>query len=111
MNTNLLTQSLTVQRWGVTGQDDYGNDVYGMTSSSSVSGYLEQTAEQEVTLNRQTYVSDWLAVLPTGTALDANDRIVYGGVTYEVIGPPNRVWNPRLAVEDHVEARLRVTSG
>lgn len=108
---NLLKQSLTVQRWGVTGTDDYGNDVYGVSSSTTVSGYLQQTEAQEVTLDRQTYISDWLVVLPAGTGLDANDRIVYGGVTYEVIGPPADEWNPRLGVTDHREARLRVVSG
>lgn len=111
MRPHLLRQPLTIGRWGVTGQDGYGNDVYGVVSSSTVNGYLEQTDAREVTLNRQTYISDWLALLPAGTAIDSNDHITYAGATYEVIGPPNRCWNPRLAAEDHVECRLRSATG
>lgn len=111
MNTNLLKQSQTLRHMGVTGQDDYGNDVYGVVSTGTVLGYLEQTEAREITLDRETYISDWLDVLPAGTTVDANDEIVYGGVTYEVIGPPDHVWDPRLGAEDHIECRLRVTSG
>lgn len=107
----LLNQPITVERRGVTGTDAYRSEVLGTVTTYTTVGYLEQTAAVEVIVDRETYTSEWLLVLPSGSFIDANDRVVYGGVTYEVIGPPHRVWNPRIASEHHVEARLKATSG
>jgi hypothetical protein len=109
----LLKQPLSVQHFAPTGaHDDYGNEIVAQVGSpTTVNGYLEQTEEREITLNRETYITDWLAILPAGTVIDGNDRITFGGATYEVIGPPDRKWNPRLGAESHVEAHLRVVTG
>jgi len=108
---DLLKQTGTVQRRGKVGTDRYNNDVVGTISDYETSAYLEQTAAQEVLVDRETYTSDWLLVLPTGSPLDAWDRFVYGDLTFEVVGPPHRVWNPRTASEHHVEARLQQVTG
>lgn len=107
----MLNQPLTVHLRGVTGTDQYNNEVVGTTSSYPVEGYLEQTAATEVIVDRQTYTSDWLLVLPAGSALTAWSQVAHGSDTFEVIGPPSRPWNPRTRSEHHVEARLKATSG
>lgn len=74
-------------------------------------GYLEHTSSQEITDDRDTRVSDWLVVLPATAALTALDRVQEGGRTFEVVGAPERVYNPRTGVTSHVEARLRLVEG
>lgn len=107
----LLSQPLTIERRSGTTTDQYGNEVPATTASVLIVGYLEQTAATEVEVDRQTFVSDWLAVLPAGVDIDGSDRIVYAGTTYEVIGKPHHVWNPRRKATSHVEARLREVTG
>jgi hypothetical protein len=108
----LLNQPLTIQRRGVVSTDpDYGNDVPGTTSTVATVGYVEQTVATEIIVDRETYVTDWLVVLPAGTAVDASDRIVHGSKTLEVIGSPHEAWNPRRAMVSQVECRCRETAG
>lgn len=49
---------------------------------------LEQTDEQEVTVGRDTQISDWTALLPRDAKISGRDQIVWNGRTFEVIGPP-----------------------
>lgn len=107
----LLNQPLTIQRRGSTSRDEYGNDVPGTISTVEVDGYVEQTAATEITVDRETYTTDWLVVLPAGTPIDGSDRIVHGGKLLEVIGSPHEAWNPRRRMVDHIEARCRESDG
>lgn len=107
----LLNQPLTIQRRGVVGTDEYGNDVLGTVSTPAAVGYVEQTAAKEITVGQETYTTDWLVVLPAGTAIDGSDRIVHDGRLLEVIGSPHEAWNPRRRAVDHVEVRAREVTG
>lgn len=107
----LLNQPVTIQSRTATAHDGYGNELEGTLSTVDTVGYLEQTDSTEITVDRETYISNWVAYLPAGTVVVGSDRIIYAGQTFEVIGPPDRVWNPRLRRESHVVARLRNTSG
>lgn len=109
--TRLLDQALTIRRRQAGALDEHGNEVTETVSSTTVDGYLEQTAETELVVDRETYTSDWLCVLPASTDIDAGDQVVFGGATFEVLGPPARRWNPRTAATSHVECRLRATTG
>lgn len=108
----LLNQPLTIQRRGTTNVDpDYGTDVPGTISTVQTEGYVEQVEAKEVTVDQQTYVTDWRVVLPAGTLVDGSDRIVHGSKLLEVIGSPHQAWNPRRRVVDHIECHCRETAG
>lgn len=107
----LLNQSLTIQRRSSTSTDEYGNEVHTTTTSTVTVGYVEQATAEEVTVDRETYVTDWRVFLPAGTAVDGSDRIVYGSKTLEVVGAPHEVWNPRTRTTHHIEARAREVTG
>lgn len=108
----LLNQPLTIQHRSDTGPtDDYGNLAPGTTSVDETTGYVEQTEAQEITVDRQTYRTDWRVFLAAGVSVDASDRIVYGSRTFEVIGSPHEVWNPRSRVVHHIEVRAREVTG
>lgn len=91
------------------GLDEYGNPVEVVAAGVNYPAWLEQTASEERTEDRDTQLADWLLVLPAGAVVDGNDRVQVEGKTFEVVGPPARVHTPRG--EHHVEARLRSVSG
>lgn len=109
--TSLLNQTVTIQRRSATGTDDYGNEVPGTTSSVTTVGYVEQAVAEEITVDRETYVTDWRVFLPAGTAIDGSDRVVHGAKVFEVVGSPHEVWNPRTQIIHHIEARAREVTG
>lgn len=108
----LLNQPLTLIHRGQTGTDQYGNDVAGTTSTEGIVGYIEQTDATELTVDRETYTSNHRAFLPADTQVTASDQLTDDqGNTYEVIGPPDTAYNPRLRKVSHIVAHLRVTTG
>lgn len=107
----LLTQPLTIHHRSTTGVDVYGNETTGTTDTVDTTGYAEQTEAIEVTVDRETYVTNWLAVLPPGTVVNGNDWIVLAGHVLEVVGEPHILWNPRLGRYEQVECRCREVTG
>lgn len=107
----LLNRTVTVQRRAVTDTDVYGNDTVELTSVAIVNGYIEQTDAAEVTIDRTTYTTTHLVMLDAGTDVRGGDRLVCDGVSYEVIGPPDRPYNPRARATSHIECRARVVTG
>lgn len=53
--------------------------------------------------------SEWVIYLPTTTALDAGDRIIWEGNLFDVVGLPNPAHTPRGL--HHREATLRLVEG
>lgn len=107
----LQTQPVVVEAWSDGAVDAYGNPVRAKTSEREVDGYLEQTDAVEVQVDRDTFVSNWLLVLPVQDPISGGDRVRYGSATYEVIGLPSHPWNPRKRAEGQTEARLRLVTG
>lgn len=105
--TQLLTRTVTIERRGPSGVDDYGNPVQVVTSSATVLGYVEQTAADENTNDRHVASESALLVVLAGTELDAGDTVVVDGTRWQVAGPPWSVRRPGPNVEHHVEALLR----
>lgn len=108
---NLLVHDVTIRRPGTT-TDRYGANVkdWSAATDTDVDGWLAQTSAAEVNdLGREGERSDWTLYVPAGTDIEAGDRVIWGGTTFEVDGPPNRAWTPRG--EHHVEARLKVVVG
>lgn len=89
--------------------DEYGNPT-DTTLTAATRCYIEQRNATENTNDRSTTSEDWLLMLPAGTAVDATDRVTVDGYgTFEVIGPPWPVRNPRADAISHVEATVRRT--
>ena len=92
-------------------------DVYGNTArvadpvTASVRCYIEQVDAVEVIVDRETYIANYIGFLPAGTTVGPADHLVVGGATYEVIGPPDSVFNPRTGTEHHLEVNLRTVVG
>ena len=55
------------------------NEVDATMSTTSTVGYLEQTTASEVTVDRETYVSEHNLFLPATTVIDGSDRVVVDG--------------------------------
>lgn len=116
----LLRQPVTIHHVEVVDTDETGDDVLDEDiDPTEVLAYLGQGlggqslsfGGGEDLVNRETYTSDWILVVPPGTVIDANDTVEFGDDTFQVIGPPNRVWNPRTNSEHHIEARLQAIEG
>lgn len=86
--------------------DRYHQPTWEEVETSTV-WYVEQTEAREVTEGRTTGIGTHLGVFPSGTVVDDSDKVRSEGVTFEVLGPPWRVWEPG-AGESHVEATVRV---
>ena len=107
----LLNQPLSIERRSGVSTDAYGNEVSSTNATVPTVGYLEQTDATEITIDRETYITNWQVVLLPDISIDGSDWIVYGTMTLEVVGKPHRVWNPRRRAEHHVECRCREVTG
>lgn len=106
-----LGQTVTVITPGST-TDEYGNVTPNWTSgttSTAYDGFLEQTESTEVTVGRDTIVTDWRVLLPAAAVIDEHSRVTAGGRTFEVVGHPHAVETP--AGVHHIEARLVDSAG
>lgn len=99
--------SMTIQRASAT-TDRYGDDVADWTSPTTtvVSGWLHDLSSFESYGNRDTTSVSAQIFLPSGTDITSGDRVVIGGITYEVEGAPNVARTP--LGEHHLEVSLRI---
>lgn len=103
----LLNQPLELHKNGTT-LDEYGNQVDTDSTVINIVGYLEQKDTVENLDDRDTVVTSWEAYFPAGTDVNAFDRIVFGGQTFQVDGAPWQVYNPRSGSVSHIQAKLKV---
>ena len=105
--SSLLTRTVTIRHTteGTT-LDDYGNPVKVVVTSTS-NGEIQQRTRREE--DQIVPTEDWLLILPADATIDTNDTIVVDGLTFEAIGPPWPVWNPRLGATSHLEVTVRKT--
>lgn len=107
----LLTQTVTIIEPG-TSTDTYGNEVadWGAGATTTTGpGLIQQTDATEVTVDRDTVVSNLMLFLPPDRTITALCRATEGERTFEVIGEPDLLRTPRGP--HHVEARLRHVAG
>jgi hypothetical protein len=74
-------------------EDSFGNENRDWTSATStaVGGCsVQPLPANEVIVGRDTVVSRWTLFAPVATDLEATDRVVWEGDTYEVDGEPQR---------------------
>lgn len=103
------TQTITVLR--ATTITDHGNTVESWTSPAShtVTGCSVQPARgDENRTNRDAITTDLIVYAPATADVLDDDRVLYGGVTYDIDGPVQR-W--QTGVLDHIKIPLRRTEG
>lgn len=106
----LLTQTVSILPFEQDGVDEYNDPDPTFGDPVEAKAYLEKLERQdsEETRDRETAVSRWrLYLLPT-TAIGHRDRVLYDGLTFEVHGSVNEVWNPRTRRTHHIEADLNL---
>lgn len=102
-------QTVTVQRAPLV--TDHGNQIrdWSAAAGHAISGcVVVPQPGSENNINRSGTVAPFLLIAPAGADLEASDRVVYSGRTFEVDGPVRR-WD--TGVLDHVEADLQEVSG
>lgn len=103
--------TVTVVVRTVTGQDEYGNDVYENTTYDVPSCSVQPGGTNETTQFTEQLSSEIVVYLPYGTDVEFLDALIVDGITYEVQGKPN-VWaSPFSGNTAPVEVRATKVSG
>lgn len=102
----LLTRPATLRRVVATDEEDEYNQPLTAILATSVWTYVEQLGESEDAFQRDTGVATHRGFLTAGTNIGMEDRLVVDGATYEIVGPPRVVTNPRTGMRHHVEVML-----
>lgn len=105
-----LPVTITSKTAGMT-DDGYGNEVR-QTATVETVGELQQRVSRQAG-ETEDVLSDtsWLLILPADTDIDSDDTVTADGVTFEVVGDPWPVRNPRTGVTTHLEASLQRVAG
>jgi head-tail adaptor len=110
----LLRDTVTIITPGVI-TDRYGqpsDDWDDPASEIEVQAFFQSSAlaaGEKETANRDAVVRDATILLDIGTDITRVDRIVYGGMTYEIVSTPRELNTPTGAYG--LSANLRVVSG
>lgn len=103
----LMVYEITLQRRSA--DEDYDTAAaYGTTTT--LNGWMDQTASREVLVGGDRVITDALCILPVGTEVGAHDQIVYDGKTYDVVGDLMVAAAPESS-KRHVELDLKHVSG
>lgn len=103
----LLNQACTITtRTDAGTKDRYGNPDITEATTTTVC-YCEQRQRSEQSGEDAVASEDWLVMLPTGTTVDAHDKITVGSLVLEVVGPPWSARNPRTQSTSHIECNAR----
>lgn len=91
-------------------EDDYGNPIPVETAVETVCEIQQQQRFEREDAD-ELAESRWLLILPIEQSVNTGDAVVVDGETYELVGDPWRVRNPRTGIHSHIEATVRRTSG
>lgn len=103
-------ETVTLNSRTVSGQDDYGNDVYTTEAVILPNVPVWPSASTEVTQGQDMVTSDLTAVLPSGTDVSAVDSVQVYGNTYEIVGEPGQYQNS-FSGTSLIEIRLKRVTG
>lgn len=103
-------EPITLHSRAVTGQDTYGNDVYGSTDRTVVGAFAPAGAA-ELVQGRDTVTTQPALYLPPGTDVAAVDRATVRGVTYDVDGTPADWRNPFTGWQAGIVVNLKGVTG
>lgn len=108
--SNLLTTSVTIiPRSRADGDDDFSDPTPTEGTEVTVLGALQQRSRDEPNGQGDLSDTDWLLILPAGTAIDRTDAVRVDGRGYEVIGEPWSVTDHRTGATHHLEVSLNRT--
>jgi hypothetical protein len=83
--------TVTLVRRSVSGQDEFGNDVYTETTEDVQPCSIQQGSSRENLSFTDQVITGVIVFIPYGTDLTYLDAIIYNGVKFEVAGDPD-VW-------------------
>ena len=107
----LLNRPCTITRRSQSAEtDEYGNAVPTEDVAATVCE-LQQRQRDESADQGEVSDTEWLLVLPAGTAIRTGDSVSIDGEDFELVGDPWSARNPRTGLESHIEATLRRTAG
>lgn len=108
---SLFTETVVIRGRTVTGEDDYGNDVYGWVERTAAAWWEPRTSGEQTDAREQVTSGYWL-YLDEGTALNASAQVKLGGVGdwYEVDGEPGRQPGG-FVVDGYVRVALKEVAG
>lgn len=103
-------ETVVLNRRTVSGQDDYGNDIYTSTAETLLNVPVWPSSSAEVVQGQDMVTSDLTAVLPAGTDISSIDSVQVYGNKYEVVGEPGRYLNS-FSGTALVETQLKRVTG
>lgn len=91
----------------------YGDEVKDWANATRVDtiGWVAQRDRDEDVDSREAQVRSYVVYLPPGTDVTGLDRVEWDDLTFEVEGPPNRAWSPKMRGEHHLELDIRLVTG
>lgn len=91
--------------------DSHGSEIKDWTNPDTITGkgWLAQRFHTEEGALREAEISTWHLTVYPNFDVQAHDRIVIDGQTFEVDGPPRPAWTPRG--HHHTEVTLRIVEG
>lgn len=107
----LLFQDVTVLTAG-TATNRYGDaeKSWGSATSQTVKGWVARRGgSEDRDGGREAEIADWVLYLHPEVTVDGRARVVWGGLTFEVDGPPVPAYTPRGL--HHFELDLRRVDG
>jgi hypothetical protein len=108
---SIFTHVVTLRFRGVvTGQDDYGNDVYGPDRDESWPAWWEPRTSGENTTAQEQVTSGYWLYLQLAAPLTAADAVVIDGREYQVVGEPGRQPGG-FAIDGYQKAALERVTG
>lgn len=108
--SHLLNVPCTLVSVTDAGEDDYGDPIETTVETATVCWHERRGAGDETTGE-----ADWQAdrqdlYLHATEDVSGLDRVVIGGVTFDVIGPPHTHVHPRTATAEFISAVIGVVS-
>lgn len=108
--STLINRPCTLIRRSPGSTDELGNQVDTETLTAAVCEI--QQRQRGETPEAEWSKAQWVGFFLAGTQLDTGDAIRVDGLgTFELVGAPWPVRNPRTQAESHVEATLSKTAG
>lgn len=106
----LGSQAVTLRRRAVTGQDEYGNDVYGTVLVTVAGCSVQPRTSTEDTTGRVQVISGVMLFAPADPLITAADVVEFDGRRFEVDGDPG-VWQSRNGSVTYQQVALRRVTG
>jgi hypothetical protein len=109
---HMLPHTVTLVR-PATATDNYGNTTYdyGVAATrTSITAWLQQDKRSEPISDGRDPLIQWWLLITNHEDICGRDRIEHDSTTYDVEGPPEKVYTPSQLFH-HTEATLKAVAG